>query len=122
MAFIVKKPTEPRIVKNWPVVIPTALDDGKVRKDEIFVDYEVLPQNEIDEIMSTASQAGESVDKAILLRSVKSINGLADEANNPIPFNDDTFTDSLNRVNQRMAMSGSFWDVQAGRKPARKNS
>lgn len=122
MAYIVKKTTEPRIVKNWPVVIPTALDDGKVRKDEIFVDYEVLPQSEADDIVRTASQAGESADAALLRRSVKTINGQVDEANNPITFDEDTFADALDRTNQRMAMSGSFWDVQAGRKPARKNS
>lgn len=122
MPYVVQKTTEPRIVRNWPVVIPTALDGGKIRKDEIFVDYEILLQSEADDIGRTASQAGESGDKAILLRTVKAINGMVDDTNNPIPFNDDTLADALERVNQRLAMTNSFWDVMAGRKPARKNS
>ena len=81
----------------------------------------MLSQAEVDDIVASATQAGESPDKALLLRSVKSINGLVDEANKPIEFNEDTLADSLGRMNQRLAMSGSFWDVQYGRKPARKN-
>lgn len=121
MALIVKKSGETRIVHNWPVVVPTALDDGNIRKDEIRVDYEVLPQSEIDDITRTAQQAGQSGDSALLRRSVKSISGEVDENNNPIPFNEDTFTEALDRSNQRMAMTNAFFDVQAGRKAARKN-
>ena len=123
MALIVKKTDEPRIVRNWPVVIHTAEDGGKVRKDEIFVDYEVLPQSEVDDIMRSSQQSGENADTALLRRSVKSISGIVDEStNNPIPFNDDTFAEALDRTNQRVAMANSFFDVQSGRKPARKNS
>lgn len=121
MALIVSKPTEPKIVHNWPVVVYTALDEGKIRKDEIFVDYQVLPQSEVDGLIEAASRDGQSADIVILRSSVKSINGLVDEANGPIPFNDETFADALDRVNVRGAMAASFFDVQNGRKPARKN-
>jgi len=40
MALIVRKNTEPRIVPQLASVVPTALDDGNIRKDEILVDYE----------------------------------------------------------------------------------
>lgn len=122
MSFIVKKSTDPRIVRNWPVVVPTAEDGGKIRKDEIFVDYEVIAHSEYEELQRTAQQSGESFDLLLLNRTVKSINGLVDELNQPIPFNEDTFADSKDRSNQRQAMVNSFYDVMAGRKPARKNS
>lgn len=121
MALIVKKSNDPRIVRNWPVVVHTAEDDGKVRKDEIFVDYEVLPQSEVDGIMRSAQQTGENADIAILHRSVKAINGLVDEVNNPLPF-DDALAHVIDSSNIRVASVSSFFDVQAGRKPARKNS
>ncbi|MDD2721621.1 MAG: hypothetical protein PHH47_09980 [Gallionella sp.] len=122
MAYVVKKSTDPRIVRNWPVVIQIAEDEGKIRKEEIFVDYEVLSQSEVDDIMRSAQLSGDNIDVALLRRAVKSINGVVDEANNPVPFNEESFSEALDRANQRMAMVGSFFDVQSGRKPARKNS
>lgn len=122
MALIVKKSTDPRIVRNWPVVVPTAEDGGKIRKDEIFVDYEVIAHSEYEEIKHSTEQSGENLDVALLRRTVRSINGMVDEANQPIPFNEETFDESLDRSNQRQAMAGSFYDVLGGRKPARKNS
>lgn len=121
MSFIVKNPDQPQIVKNWPVVVPTALDDGKIRKDEIFVDYEVISHGEHDEMRREADRTGESFDAMLLDRVVRSINAQVDEENKPIEFNEETFAASKNRSNQRQAMVTSYYDVMAGRKPARKN-
>lgn len=122
MAFVVSNSDEPRVVRDWPVVIPTALDGGKIRKDEITVDYEVISQSEIDDIIKSARDTGGSDAVDLLTRSIKSINGMVDESNAPIPFNDDALAEALNRPNQRSAMLGAFFDVHAGRKAARKNS
>ena len=121
MPLIVTKLTEPRIVKDWPVVVPTALDGGKIRKDELLVDFQVLPQSEVDDIIKTAQDAGDNYNKVLMRAVVKSINGKVDEANQPILFNEDTLSDSLDCSNQLGAFVGAFFDVQNGRKPARKN-
>jgi hypothetical protein len=121
MALVVKKLDEPRTVKNWPVIVPTAEDGGKIRKDEILVDYEVVPHGEYEDLQRQAAETGTGLDGLVLRRSVRGINGLVDEANHPIPFNEDTFEDAMNRSNLRQAMAASFYDVMAGRKPARKN-
>lgn len=121
MALIVKKDDTPRIVRNWPVVVPTSLDDGKIRKDEIFVDYVNLPQNEIDDLIESAREVGDNDAVALLKHVVKSISGMVDEENQPVAFNEETFAAALNRTNQRMAMLHSYYDVQNGRKAARKN-
>lgn len=122
MSFIVKKSDEPRVVKSWPVVVPTAEDGGKIRKDEIFVDYEVIKHSEVEDMQREATRAGESLDGMILDRTVRSINGLVDEQNSPVPFNPETFADAKDCSSLRQAMVASFYDVLAGRKPARKNS
>jgi hypothetical protein len=121
MSLIVTKPDEPRIVKDWPVVVPTALDGGKIRKDEMFVDYQVLPQDEIDDIIKAAQESGENYNIALMRRVVKSINGKVDQDNKPIEFNDESLSESLRATNQLSALVGAFFDVQNGRKPARKN-
>lgn len=120
MALTVQKTDEPRIVRNWPVLVHTAEDGGKVRKDEIQADYEVLPQSEVDDIMRSAQQAGDNPDTQILRRTVKAINGMVDADNSPLPF-DEALAVALDSSNIRVAMVGAFFDVQAGRKPARKN-
>lgn len=122
MSFVVAKKGTPRIVRNWPVIIPTAQDGGEISQDEITVDYEQIAQSEIDNIILAASRAGESDSVALLRRAVKTINGQVDEDNNPIPFNEETFAEALDRPNQRVAMVNAFFDVHHGRKAARKNS
>jgi hypothetical protein len=121
MALIIKASDLVRIVRNWPVVVPVPEDGGKISKHEIFVDYEVLPQSELEELEQTARQSGESMDSLLLSRVVKSINGLVDEQNKPIEFNEETLAASKNRGNQRQAMVLAYYDVHAGRKAARKN-
>ena len=121
MTYTVRNSDTPVIVNGWPVIVPTAQDGGTIRKDEILVDYEVISQSEVDEIIQDAARAGENDAVALLRRTVKGISGQVDEQKNPIPFNDDTFSAALNRTNQRGAMLNSLFDVLGGRKAARKN-
>ena len=121
MAFTVANPDTPKIVHSWPVVVQTAVDGGKVRKDEIMVDYRVLLQDEIDDVLQAARESGENEQCALLRNSVVSIAGRVDETGQPIPFNEESLSDALNRVNERMAMMSSFYDVHNGRKAVRKN-
>jgi len=121
MSLIVSSSKERKIIKGWPVVVPTSLDGGKIRKDEILVDFEVLLQSEVDDIIKTAQETEENYNKALMREVVKSINGKVDENNQPIEFNEETLADSLDCVNQLGAFVGAFFDVQNGRKAARKN-
>jgi transcription antitermination factor NusG len=121
MTFTLKKSDSPRIVNGWPVVIPTALEGGKIRKDEVLVDYEIVPQSETNDIIQTATAAGQGSDAAILRRSVRGVSGFVDESNSPIPFDDALMDMICEAANIRTAMTLAFYDVQAGRKATRKN-
>ena len=121
MAFIVKKTTEPRIVNGWPVIVPTSIDGGKVREDEILVSYQVLAQGDVDAIVQSALASGKNADASILRSTVKDISGLVDEGNAPIQFGQEVLDGLLDQVNVRVAMAASYFDVASGRKAARKN-
>lgn len=121
MAFIVTDPDTTRIVRNWPVQVPTALDGGNNRVDMIEVDYAVTTQDQIDDVVKDAQEAGENVNKALMRAFVHGIYKQFDKANNPVEHTPDTFEQALNRPNQLSAMVGAFFDVQNGRKAARKN-
>lgn len=121
MAYIVSNPDTVRVVRNWPVLVSTALDGGNNRIDQIEVDYVVTTQSEIDEVVKSAQDAGENVNKALMRAFVRGIYKQFDESNTPIEHNAETFEQALDRSNQLGAMVNSFFDVQNGRKAARKN-
>lgn len=120
MSFVVKKSDTKRIVNGWPVTISTAIEGGNVRKDKVFVDYQVLPQSEIDAIVDEAVNARQNADSAILRETVKGISGLLDESNSPIAFSNDTLDILLEHANVRSALSGEFFNLINGR-ATRKN-
>lgn len=123
MTFVLKNPDTPRHVTGWPVVVQTAADGGKVRKDEITVDYEVISQDAVDAIVAEAQggQVRANADSALLERVVKNVGGLVDESGQPVVFGDGVLAQLLAQTNVRAAMVAAFFDVASGRRAARKN-
>lgn len=121
MAFILKKAGTPRVVKNWPVVITSAVDGGKVSKDEIEVSFLILPQEKMDEQLEASRTAGGNADSDILREVLQDWTGMIDEEGAAVPFNADSLDEALQQVNIRSAMINAYFDASSGRKAARKN-
>lgn len=121
MAFVLKKAGTPRVVKNWPVVITSAADGGKVSKDEIEVSFLILPQEKMDEQLDASRIAGGNADSDILREVLQDWNGVVDEDGSAVVFNADTLDAALQQVNIRSALINAYFDASSGRKAARKN-
>ena len=74
-----------RIVRNWPVLVPVAGDDGKRSEYNVHVDFEILP---------LAAEEGIRNDTDLLKRVILAWKegDFQDEQGNTLPFNPETST------------------------------
>jgi len=67
----------------WPIVISQPADEGKVDEFECDVQYEILPQDEYDELSAKG-------DTALLMRVVRNWRGLGDDKGENLTTDDDS--------------------------------
>ena len=72
-----------RIVKDWPAEISVAMDGGRVKKYPFTLDLKILDTEEYREIAAEG-------DRKLLGAFLKGFKGIADEAGDPLPFNEDS--------------------------------
>ena len=103
-----------RIVRNWPVLVPVAGDDGKRSEYNVHVDFEILP---------LAAEEGIRNDTDLLKRVILAWKegDFQDEQGNTLPFNPENLDEVLGWENQRTALALAYATARAGREAARKN-
>lgn len=112
---------EDTIIKNWPVIISKPQDGGKVQTHEINVDYLMLPQDELSELIESSKENNGYTDIDICRRVVKGINGIADEQGKGIEYSPELLERLIQRPYIRTALVSTYFDAVAGRKAKRKN-
>lgn len=115
--FIVSKN---RRVNEWPVVINVPQSGGTVQKQKMTVDFELLPQTEMDEVMQESRTADQ--DAALLMRVVKGWGQAKDEdTGEALEFNAETCANLVNISYVRAALIRSYFEAASGNAAARKN-
>jgi len=113
---------EETIIKNWPVLINVPQDGGAVQKHEITADFLLLPQDQLDDLMTASRDSeGGSVDVDILRRVVKRITGVADADGKALDYTAELLERLIKKAYIRSALVTTYFEAASGKKAKRKN-
>lgn len=115
--FIVSKN---RRINEWPVVVAVPQSGGTVQKQKMTVDFEILPQSEIDALMQESRTADQ--DAALLMRVVKGWGQTKDEdTGEALEYNAETCANLVDISYVRAALIRAYFEAASGNAAARKN-
>lgn len=110
------------VIKNWPVIISIPQDGGMVQKHEVSVDFLLLPQDQLTELMEASRESeGGSVDADILRRVVKRVTGVADADGKALDYTPELLERLIKKAFVRTAMVSTYFEASCGKKAKRKN-
>jgi len=112
---------EETIIRNWPVVIAVPQDGGNTAKHEIAVDYLLLPQDQLDDLVASSREGDGSIDADILRRVVKRVSGVADAEGKALDHSPELLDRMIRKPYVRSAMISTYFEATSGRKAKRKN-
>jgi hypothetical protein len=113
---------EETVIKNWPVTISVPQDGGAVQKNEISADFLLLPQDQLDDLMTASRDSeGGSIDADILRRVVKRLTGIADADGKALDYSDELLERLIKKPFVRSALVSTYFEASAGKKAKRKN-
>ncbi len=103
---------------EWPVLVSVPQPGGKVREHEVQVEFEDIPQTEVDALYS-----GGGVDTDLMKRVVKGWRPgqFKDEADADIVFSDESLAMLLEIAYVRTALVTAWLQLHNGKAAARKN-
>lgn len=108
---------EETIIKNWPVIISIPQDGGGVQKQEISVDYLLLPQDQIDEIIGAEGYS----DGDLLRIVVRRVTGVGDADGKALDYTPELLGRLIRKQYVRAAMVTTYFEAASGKKAKRKN-
>ena len=114
--FVLKSET----IVSWPVRIEVPQDGGKFQTHQVTASFEVVPTDEVEEILAGPDGSGaESRELRLLRRALRGWTGIKDEGGNEIVFADEDRDQALRIPFVRRGFAEAYFEMIRGAK--RKN-
>lgn len=104
---------------TWPVTIPVPQSGGSVQKHKIDVEFDLLTQTRLTEVMAEERNADQ--DAALLREVVVGWSGVANEDGEPVEFSAAALADLVDISYVRSALIRAYFEAASGNAAARKN-